>query len=175
VTLIKEFFFCPRIPYIVLSTNYPQMPFEYVEIAKELEDEVIREALEIIGGEIVARKIEVSSHRLGLYGIIDCIVKVGGMLYVLEVKDVPHENLMISHKFQTLAYVLLAKETGINVRGGMIYYKRARKIFHIKPSKDSVKTLLRIIEYIHKSIKLGMPTIYGKKCATCSYRHLCDR
>ena len=45
-TLIKEYFFCPRIPYIVMNSSHVQEEFHFMERGKEVERDLAKKAIE---------------------------------------------------------------------------------------------------------------------------------
>lgn len=172
-TLIKEYFFCPRIPYIVMNSSHVQEEFHFMERGKEVERDLAKKAIEKLNAQIIAEKIEGTHEELGIYGVIDYVIRKENALHVLELKNTSYKETFLGHRFQAVAYVLIARRCGYPVRSAIIYYGESETIVEILPTWENIRTLLSVINAINRFLKVGMPRIKSSRCGVCSYRHIC--
>jgi len=172
-TLIKEYFFCPRIPYIVLNTSHVQREYHFMTKGREIERKLAEEAIEKLNAKIVAEKVEGTHRTLRIYGVVDYIVECDKSLHVLEVKNSTYRDFLLGHKFQALAYLLIARDCNYLVRSTVIYYGVSKTFIEVFPTQENLRLLQQVVNSIRRSLRVGMPVSKSDKCGVCSYSHIC--
>ncbi len=173
-TLIKEYFFCPRIPYFWYFSSYDQHEFRFMELGKLQEERLIEEFLKKEKAKLIAKKIYGVDEELKVSGKIDAIIEKEGGLYVLEVKameskEYPYEG----HYFQALAYAKIALSLGYRVRGAIIFY-RDGKSYEVLLTRANLEALRSVVRAIRRIFKTGLPHSRADRCGICSYSFFCS-
>jgi len=162
VTLIKQYVFCPRIPYFVLVLGY-----------KERITENMLEGLKYHAKR--TKGVYLRSEKLGIHGFVDEIIECGGYYKVVEYKSVKfNKKTLKQHLYQAVAYALLVEENFGRVLSVVLKYKNRELEFPVtRELKDYVK---RVISRIKKIAKDGVPPqarIDARKCRNCGYIRIC--
>ncbi|HDG98762.1 MAG TPA: CRISPR-associated protein Cas4 [Desulfobacterales bacterium] len=180
VTLIKEYLFCPRIPYFILVLNISEISTGSMEMGKNLEN---REKLRAKRRKTLFRKekvlrrwlnLKLFSERLKLFGVVDEIVETEEGLVVVEYKYGALRRKGVF--YQTIAYAMLVSEH---------FKKRVNKIILVDLStgkrleipfeerhSEHVKWIIGKLEEI---VEKGKMPPRGSNCPSCLYRKFCIR
>mgnify|MGYP001435681629 CR=1 FL=1 len=81
-------------------------------------------------------------------------------------------------KWQTLYYLKVLKEKGIERNGKIIFHekkKQTRKILYVELTEEIENQLDDILEELEKYVQAPLPDspIFNKKCRRCSYYEYC--
>ncbi len=188
VTLIKDYFFCPRIIYFTQVLGYTQRTTEYMIEGKEEDERQERLSKRRrtatptyrVGTKNRWRKLQVSSDRLGLYGTIDEVVETDNGLAVMERKHAGlssrYRKPTPDHLYQAVAYAMLAQEAlGRPVTEVIIHYTMSNRTVRVTVTPRMKRAVLRAVRRIRAIIDSESPPPYKPKpqCSGCTYRQVC--
>lgn len=129
-------------------------------------------------------------------------VRIGKVLHELKLKDDKQSEVLIGNirvdkltneylvelkksdadveavKWQTLYYLKVLKEKGIERNGKIIFHekkKQTRKILYVELTEEIENQLDDILEELEKYVQAPLPDspIFNKKCKRCSYYEYC--
>jgi len=188
VSDVRQWVYCPRIVYYRLCQPL-RRPTTYKMEEGKLQHERIEELearrtmrayglrQEELEG-VVERHFRprLRSQRLGLSGIVDLVL-------VLPLESIPVEYkhteapLGLNHKYQLVAYALLAEEQwGRPVRRGMVHFLASERVEDV-PITPNGRTHLRKILWEIRDMVVGEhlppPTSKRGRCVDCEYRRFC--
>ena len=180
VSLIRQHFFCPQIPYINLVLHVVESETESM-ISGRMSHEKFR--AQHLPREVKPRHIEtevpLSSPKLGLCGILDALVEtVFGELVPCEMKNssIGSGNPPLKDRAQLTAYAMLVEEQYRRTvkRGVLFYTEDGRKV--VTGIDESMRRLVvKAIREVRKIIEAERPP--EKKnlsaCASCWYNRIC--
>jgi CRISPR-associated exonuclease Cas4 len=183
VSDIKQFLYCPRIPfhrYVTRATVSPTAQMAFGKEAHGRTDRLERRRtlaeFALLEGE---RRFHVPlrSARLGLSGILDMLICAPRELLPVEFKDSASPP-GLNHKYQLAAYALLVEEQlGRVVRRGFIHLIPDKIVFEyaITPNmrRHVQRTLVRLREVL-RADRLPRPPSNLGKCVDCEYRRFCN-
>jgi CRISPR-associated exonuclease Cas4 len=189
-TDIKHYVYCPRIVYFerVLHAQ-PQLGSQQEE-GGEIHEEYVRKELrrrdaiyyspDLVGAE-KSLFTPLISRRLGLQGVVDCIIKTGKGEYIpVEYKNTSSDKgrAWIDHKYQLIAYALLIEENfGTIVRRGFINYIPESLILRLEITplmKGHVKRIIENVKMIIETERLPRIRVAKHKCTGgCGYGQIC--
>jgi CRISPR-associated exonuclease Cas4 len=185
VTLIKEYHVCPRIVYFREVAHAPERTTESMQEGKKKHEKISelenrRTTLLAERKQQVKRRwdsIYASSEKIGIFGVIDCVVQTETGYHLIEHKSgtVPRKPRP-NHIYQAAAYAMLAEESlGITIRDIIIDYSSAKKSFAIPLTDEIRKHVLWTVSQIRKIIeKEILPAFKLKRyCNVCGYRCIC--
>jgi len=183
ISIIKEFFFCPRITYWQQILPYKAKQPEWVQFGKtihtNIEKKMNRRSLRYFRLEeaILYQDFHMSSSLLGIVGIADCIMETQTKIYPIEYKNSPH--ISIHHIMQLIGYGLLAKEHfGKLLQGGFILLGKKGKPHRIEINNSLIKKFWDTVEEIRRILENNiMPpssSTTSTQCATCHFLSLCN-
>ncbi|MCX8176075.1 MAG: CRISPR-associated protein Cas4 [Candidatus Bathyarchaeota archaeon] len=188
-TDIKHFIYCPRIVYFekVLHVE-PQLGSQQEEskkIHEKLEEEELRRKGAILYSKELENvekffKVPLTSKKLNLQGVIDCIIKSDNEYIPVDYKNMESNKgkPWIDHKYQLAAYALLIEENyNTIVKKGYINYtteKLTTKVDITPTIKTHIKRILTQIEEIIKKEKPPLIRVVKEKCTGgCGYKWIC--
>ncbi len=186
VTDLKQWVYCPRILYYY--TCLPDVrPLTYkmeagVEAGQSEAGREARRSLRVYGLEKGRREfnVPVSSANLGLRGLVDMVVCLGGATgeqvipvdYKLSRRAGPH------YKMQLAAYGLLLEEMGWGAaKRGFLYYiplKRAEEVRLDKRLREKTRAALADMQQMLWQESMPAPTTQRGKCVACEFRRFCN-
>lgn len=191
VTDIKHYVYCPRIVYFekvlhakpVLGSQQEESREEHMEyVKKELRrKDAIHYSPEFIDAEKLLFT-SLSSDRLKLRGIIDCIIKTAEGEYLpVDYKNMESNKgkIWMDHKYQLTAYALLVEESYETVvRRGFITYMPEELTIALKIPPTIKIHVRRILSHINEIItreELPLRRISGRRCTGgCGYKQVCQ-
>lgn len=185
VTLIKEFHVCPRIVYFREVMDAPERTTESMDEGREKHEKI--SVLENRRKTLLAERkqgvigrwedIHAYSEKLGIFGVIDCVIQTETGFHLIEHKSgtVPKKPRP-NHIYQAAAYAMLAEETlGIVIRDIVIDYSSGKKSFVVMLTDDIRKHVIWTVAQIRKITEQEyLPAFKLKKyCSVCGYRWIC--
>lgn len=190
VTDIKHYFYCPRIIYFERVLHAKPMLGSQQEFSREIHEEYVKKELRRKDAIFYSREfvkaekllfVQLSSDKLGLQGVIDCIIKTGkGEFIPVDYKNMESNRgrVWMDHKYQLTAYALLIEENySTCVKRGIINYIPEKLVIQIEITptmKTHVKRVLGHIKRIIAEEKLQPIRVAKQKCTGgCGYKYLC--
>ncbi len=182
VSDVKQYVYCPRIPYY-----HNVLPVErkvtYKMQAARVEHEVLdrlekRRSLVKYGLDLGERRFHVPlySPRLGLHGLLDCLVVTPAGHFPVEFKVTSGEPA-VGHKYQLVAYAMLVEECmRVTVRHGFLVLVPGRRIVEVPimpGARLHVKRLLGAVRRLVEAGRLPAATRVRGRCTDCEYRNYC--
>lgn len=185
VSLMLEYWYCPRFIYFMKVLNIKQNEEKHLKVLqgrtvhhiKKIAPDYLRKKLNITKQE---KEVYLSDHKLGICGIVDEILTdTEGQISILDYKYALHKRKFKTQFNQLVFYsILAAAHYGKEVQKGYIIYTRSGQ----KPVEFAIlekhrKAVLKDIETAKKIICEGFypkATGYKARCADCTYRNLCS-
>jgi len=160
------------------------------EFSREIHEEYVKKELRRKDAIFYSREfvkaekllfVQLSSDKLGLQGVIDCIIKTGkGEFIPVDYKNMESNRgrVWMDHKYQLTAYALLIEENySTCVKRGIINYIPEKLVIQIEITptmKTHVKRVLGHIKRIIAEEKLQPIRVAKQKCTGgCGYKYLC--
>lgn len=186
VTDLKQYLYCPRIPYFQHVLNVPRpvtykmkhgtlqhLELDRLEKRRGLRSYGLREGQRMF-------HVPVTSHALGLHGVLDMVIaysgKEGNRYLPIEFKHQVgpiHTNV----KYQLAAYTMLLEETyQTPLSDGVVYQIPNKNIRHVRITDDMrtfVKHTLSAIRNMMRSESFPDPKSRSR-CGDCEYRRYCN-
>ena len=187
VSLIKQYYFCPRIIYFTEVLGVRERITEDMISGREEHDRLA--SLDLRRKTLLGRRkekvirhwvrLEVASERLGLTGVIDLVVLTEGGLAVVEYKrSRPPRRPPMGHICQAVAYAMLVEEHFKKpVRRFYIRYDdgNSARTFEFTLTKELRDHVMWAVERIRSIIRgewLPRPE-RKEKCVNCGYYRIC--
>ena len=176
VNELKEYEYCPAIPWIHRYVGLRTQPTPSMESARERADASYKE--EVAGKLGLPRpyRIEypIRSRSLGLSGVID-VLAGDRRYYVLEVKAYRRPRARLRHfRIQLLAYALLVNTELGPVREAILY--NGGEVIRVPVTKESLSRVRRILAGLRAALESEeppQPNQPGQKCSYCWYKRIC--
>ncbi|MBI2941440.1 MAG: CRISPR-associated protein Cas4 [Chloroflexi bacterium] len=183
VSDVRQFVYCPRIVYFRQCLGlHPAPTYKMVEGKLEhqrTEDLEHRRGLKAYGlsdGERVFN-VRLSSERLGLAGILDMVIARRHEVIPVEFKNT-EGHIRLNHKYQLVAYALLAEERWeLPVRRCFVYAipRKAAVEVPIAPgARRYTRRLLNAMRSLVAGQAVPKPTRQRGRCQECEYRRFCN-
>jgi CRISPR-associated exonuclease Cas4 len=184
---IKQYLYCPRVVYYTHVMKVPKPRDVKLNAGKTMHMHNIKLESKRKGALFYSHelekaqkqfKVKLFSERLGLNGLLDCLIITEKERIPVEYKlsgysKEPHR----SHKYQLTGYALLIEDTwNCIVRRGFLYYADVREVVEVKFTqrlKDSVKMVLKEIRRMLNREYLPEPTRISGRCIDCEYKSYC--
>jgi CRISPR-associated exonuclease Cas4 len=177
------------IPFYALNTYvYCRRRFYYEYILHEWEDnyhtiegELQHKRVHQVGtqkvrGRFHNRSVEISSGRLGLYGIVDLIEKSSGAVFPVEYKKGRMSDWK-NDQLQLCAQALVLEEQlGIELEVGYIFYLSSRRRMKISFTPELRRKTLQTAEELRlltEKESAPPPHWTKKRCEPCSIKDIC--
>jgi len=184
VTDLKQYAFCPRIPYFQHILGYEERVTESMLEGRVSEEEFEKREkrrkkfAKKLEAEEKVFNIPLCSPKLELMGVVDCILIRGSEIIPVEFKaSKKPKKLKENHLIQLAAYSILAEEFyGKIVRKAMIYYEKTDEFMEIRITKEAKQRVLKLLEKLKEMLKEeNLPEVNQpkSKCANCGYRKIC--
>ena len=182
VTDVKQFLYCPRIPYFLYVVPVPKRPTAKMdlgkaehEIVEELEERRLLRKYGLDEGKRDFR-VRLSSARLRLSGILDLLISGPTGHFPVEFKFSSRKPAL-NHKYQLAAYGLLVEEAmGAPVHQGYLYFHPLKQIYPVPLTqgvKDFTKRILRNLWDQVRTQRFPEGTRQLARCRECEYRLYC--
>jgi len=160
--LVKQYIYCPVIPWIIVNYGVQEPPTESMKQGKE---------------EVEAKgegQVRIRSRKYGFQCVVDEVkYDSKGKPVIVEYKKFkPKKHLR--YKIQLLTYALIAQETIGPIRKAILIMKTKKIEYEI--TDENLKLAKRILKETEKTInkeKPPTPKINPKKCSSCWYRKFC--
>ena len=182
VTDLKQWAYCPRIPFYryVLPVERPvtykmergkaaQAAVETLERRRGFRAYGVKEGERLFG-------VWLRSNRLGLSGKLDLLIRTPEACYPVDFKDTegrPRQN----HRVQLAAYALLVEDTfRVPVPQGFVYLVPRKEVVAIPMADTDRGEVVRMLGEIHQMIsqeRMPEPTPVRVRCETCEYQNYC--
>ncbi|MCL6451020.1 MAG: CRISPR-associated protein Cas4 [Acetobacteraceae bacterium] len=179
---IKQYMYCPRIPYYTYALPLPHRSSRKMEYGLEehfrLERLEKRRRLSRYGLEEGERRFRVAldSPRLALSGVLDLLITTRLGRFPVEFKF-SAGGPRLNHKYQLVAYALLVEDClGCAVRAGFIYLVPSQQIHPVWITAEAREFCHRVMAAIRDSVArpgLPEPTRHRARCRDCEYRRFC--
>lgn len=187
VSMLRQYCFCPRIPYFYLVRQLPAVEQPWVKIGL---DEHKRQELLLkrrnlsrygINGESnwkIFNNVELYSESLCMHGICDSVVQSSEGTFILEFKNSESVSSNLGARIQLAAYSMLYEQKyDCEIKKGFIIYGAKAKTFEV--SIDStirtkvINTRNCIIESTSKG-HIPSSSASENKCSQCEFFNFCS-
>jgi len=187
---LKHYLYCPRIIYFdrvlgVSEQKTSQQLFSSKEHGRLEELEKRRKGGLFYSGQLeeVTKqfRVQLYSDRLGLEGVLDCLLYSGKELIPVDYKQMKsmNGNPWLDHKIQLTAYALLLEDRfDTVVRRGYLYYmpeERVLEVVFTQRMKDYTKRVISNVGKILRDELLPPVRVGLSKCLGCGYYWACKR
>ncbi len=158
-SLVKEYIYCPVIPWIINNYCVTEPPTDSMLLGKEAEEE--------------KKRLYVRSRRYRLSTIIDEVAEVNGENIIIEYKRYSSKSI---HRYieQVKAEAYIARETIHRLRKAVLNVNGNEKVFEV--SKEMLDDAERLFNRVEKTISREDPppkTVYQRHCINCWYKRYC--
>jgi CRISPR-associated exonuclease Cas4 len=175
VSDVVQYLYCPRKVYFIkvmgLKVTKPKM-----DVGREVHDNVAKSMKRRkIDGELI-ENVYLESHRYGIKGCVDAIIKRGDEYIPVDVKFSKFKSVFYGWKMQLVAYALLVEENfGCTVSKGYVYLVTDGKWVEVEITPEDRKALERIIKNVNEIIlEEKYPSVQkSKMCNYCEMLKLC--
>ncbi len=160
--LIKQYYYCPIIPWIIVNYGVTEPPTESMRQGKEA-------ALEETG----EREVCFRSRKHGLTCRVDQVIGDRKKGYtVVEYKRFKAKSIL-KYRMQLLAYALIAQEVYGRVRKAVLAMGERRIVYDVtEEALEEAERALRRVGEVLASEK-PPPASISRKCWSCWYRRFC--
>ncbi|AIG97423.1 CRISPR-associated protein Cas4 [Archaeoglobus fulgidus DSM 8774] len=170
VSLVKQYLYCPRIPYFTLIVGAKERITELMKYGREEHKKRLRK-MEKKGWKT---NVLLKSEKYGIYGYVDAFRKEGNGYVVYEFKNTEYKkNVFKMHLYQTAAYALLVEENFGRVIKLVVEYgdKKVEAPF----TRGIKNYAVSIINKIHRIGETGLVSVKidRRKCYNCGFRYIC--
>lgn len=167
-------------PMIQGTRRHKEIEEKFIEETKDLEEVSIEEAIQLAkqGITSVARELRIKSHNFRLNGIIDHIQITPQGIIILD--DKPGDTAYPGSKIQLFMYALAFKDCykpDLDIRVQVRNRDTLNVVWEDVFTED---ILAQMEDKLQNMIELAMgerefePTRNQRKCASCSYREMCQ-
>lgn len=185
VSDLKQFIYCPRIPYFMHVLGFKERITECMKEGVESEDRLVRleerrrKLAKKLKVDVKLFDVNLYSERLELVGIIDCVVMHGMEVSPVEFKSSSKpKKVNENHLIQLVAYALLLESCMKKIsRKGYIVYEKSDELLEVNITEGLKKYTMRKIEEMKEVIaeevfpETKQPAF---KCISCGYRKVCQ-
>ncbi len=187
---LKHYFYCPRIIYFervlgAAEQKSSQQEFSLNEHERLEGLEKRRKGGLFYLGELAEAskqfRVHLSSDRLNLVGVLDCVLVLGNEVIPVDYKQMRSLNgrPWLDHKIQLTAYALLLEDKlNTVVRRGYLYYVPEERVLEVIFTQGMKRYVRRVIASITEMIReerLPPVRVGPSKCLGCGYYWVCKR
>lgn len=175
-TMVKQYVYCPIIPWLQYYFNYDPPITPSMERGKEITTPEFKEEVAKRLGLPRPYRLEqpVYYKPLKLRGVVDVIAGTS-KLTILEVKSYRRKRKWINHFLaQLITYAYIVEKTMGPVHKAILYH--GGDIIEIRPTLGDYERIKQIINKIRKTLKREEPPQTQQppsKCNYCEYNKLC--
>lgn len=186
-SLLRQYVFCPRIPYFILNrclsphTNlWVKQGINYHEKISMLARRRNFQNLGVLPPVSFTPNISLEGNsECPVHGICDGIIKDGsGQIFPLEFKTRQYTPNNFGSIIQLSAYsILLEIKCNVLIKTGFILFGSKGNFLKVNFTKELKEKVQRVIEIIHKDAEcclLPSSSASGGKCAQCEYLNFCS-
>lgn len=182
VSDVKQFAYCPRIPFYRYAMPVGRRATFKMEYGKEqhvnlerLESRRKLRRYRLEGGERVFG-LWLRSERLGLSGKLDLVIRTTDADYPVEFKYT-EGGVAANHRLQLTAYGLLVEERfGKKIDRGFVYLIPDGDVQVVEIGDEERQVVLDTLWAIRDAVaaeRMPVPTSQRAKCLDCEYRNYC--
>lgn len=182
VSDVKQYAYCPRIPFYRYAMPVERRPTFKMEYGKEqhvnLERLEARRKLRryrLEGGERLFG-LWLQSERLGLSGKIDLVIRTTDADYPVEFKYT-EGGVAANHRLQLAAYSLLVAERfNRMIERGFVYLIPDDDVQVVEIGSEERRVVVDTLHAIREAVateRMPAPTPQRSKCMDCEYRNYC--
>jgi CRISPR-associated exonuclease Cas4 len=183
VTDLRQFVYCPRIPYFARVLKAKPEPTKKMSLGKKLHERLhkIPSPNGPQGTYPSGFSVPVTSHRLGLTGIVDCISEENGEIvpYELKTGKAADQAIYQPHHVQLAAYAILLEEArGKKIDHGFIITGRTRSLDYAPIDEDARNLVFQSLASLKKMLlseTFPNPTPLVARCRDCEFWKICRR
>ena len=183
ISLIRQYLFCPRIPYyqelMQLNPNRPiwvNQGNEYHEKQQRLFKDRTLKRFGLNQAQMHFKQ-ELLSEKLGIHGIADCILTSSDKIYPVEFKLYGNKPSK-SQIYQTIAYGLVAAESQQKqFDTAFILFEKKGKTHKITVTHQQKQKVIKTIKQIKHMLKSGNKpdsSASQQQCTQCEYINYCN-
>ncbi|MBE8540195.1 CRISPR-associated protein Cas4 [Geoglobus acetivorans] len=170
VSMVKQYLYCPRIPYFILVLGFKERTTELMKYGKE-EHEKRMKKLERKGWKT---NVYLKSERFGIYGYVDGLRQTPDGYEVYEFKNSEYRKKSAKiHLYQTACYALLVEDNFGRVVKLVVGYRDGERE---SPFSLGVRryaaSIINKIHHIHETGLVSSPRDRSR-CRGCGYRKIC--
>lgn len=182
VTDVKQFVYCPRIPFFTYVLPVPRRATRKMEYGLEEHADLDRlekrrqlSRYQLDHGERQFH-VPLMSSRLGVSGVLDMLIRTPAGAFPVEFKFTSGPPAL-NHKYQLLTYALLVEDQlQTTVRNGFLYLvpgKRIQPVFLTPTARQRCHRLMRSIRKTIASERMPPPPARHSRCRECEFRLYC--
>lgn len=182
VTDLKQFAYCPRIPYyeyvlpVRHKKTYPMERGRSIQAAVEaLEQRRGFRKYGLVGGERHFG-LRVRSERLALSGRLDLLIRTNDAGYAVDFKD-STGPVRGNHRVQLAGYAILIEDAlGIPVHTCFVYRIPKRDMIAVEIQAEDREIVEAALAEIRQSVlseAMPKPTEVRNRCTACEFRNYC--
>lgn len=179
VSLIRQYYYCPRIVYFSQVLGLREMTTELMkagkeEHAKEEQRDSRRKSVQVSGERY--HRLHLRSERLGLEGVVDLVIENGELVVVERKYAERPKRPRKGHYYQVVAYAMLVEsECGRPVRRGRIVYLKSKASVEFEITDEMRRHVLWAVNRIREIIEDEALPPYEPRpgCRTCGYWTVC--
>jgi CRISPR-associated exonuclease Cas4 len=182
VSDVKQYAYCPRIPYYHYALPVEKRATFKMEHGKErhvdlqrLESRRKLRRYQLEGGERLFG-VWLRSARLGLAGRLDLLIRTTTADYPVEFKHT-EGGVAANHRLQLLAYGLLVEERyGRPVERGFVYLLPKDDVQIVEFSAEDREAVRLALSAIRESVlseRMPAATSIRSRCMDCEFRNYC--
>lgn len=184
VSMLRQYCFCPRIPYFYLVRNLK--PFEQPWVKQGTKEHIRQQLLmrrrnfsrfNINCEGMLKVDVELYSEHLNLHGICDAVIETAEEVAILEFKNSPNYKISMGTKVQIAAYAMLYEEQfNKSISKGFVLYGIKGKTFEINIDSELRQKTLNIRDSVFDIIeKCYIPdsSANESKCSQCEFFNFC--
>ncbi|MBE7410989.1 MAG: CRISPR-associated protein Cas4 [Leptospiraceae bacterium] len=182
ISEIRQYFFCPRIPWYSANQIQPireNIWMEQGEAYHNKRESLLKKKLlkKFSSDYQIQYKVKVHSNDLQIYGIADAIIFSGNCVFPVEFK-MNFKSISKGIFFQLIGYGVSAKEMySLEMNSGFIISGKNAKMIEIKFNDNDIavfKDTILTIRDIKNSGLLPDSSASAEKCLQCEYINFCN-
>lgn len=182
VTDLKQWAYCPRIPYyryvlpVSVAPTYKMRRGKDVQAVVEAPER--RRGFRRYGVGDGERRFGVSlrSERLGLSGKLDLLILGSDACYPVDFKDT-EGGVRWNHQVQLAGYALLAEEAfARRAPEAFVYLVPSNEVVRVPVGEAERAEVVRAVGEVRRMVReqrLPDPTSVRARCQVCEYRNFC--
>lgn len=182
-SMIRQYLFCPRIPFYQLTRNLPLQKPQWVREGEKqhetMEQLFKRRHLERFGinDAKISYRFKVYSKKMRIQGIVDCLLRNNeNSVCPIEFK-LSCRRPEIGQILQLSAYMFCLEEMGYDVLRGFLCSIEHKKIHEVKKEKEYFNKIQFIRENIYQDFEKGLlpdSSVSMNKCYACEFLRFCN-
>jgi len=169
-SIVKLYFYCPQIPYLVLNFGLKERITEFMAAGRKKHEKKLK-TLKKKGWEV---NVFLRSEKYGIYGYVDALKREENGYVVLELKSAEYSKKFVKmHLYQAACYALMVEENFGRVCRIEIEYDDKKICF---PFTSCIKKYCIYIINRIREIAEGEPVSYRideRRCKNCGFLNFC--